>query len=29
MAATLRSRPVRLVLQVPFVFKPEKVSQNH
>jgi TonB family protein len=28
-AATLRSRPVRQVLQVPFVFKPEKVSQNH
>jgi TonB family protein len=28
-AATLRSRPVRQVLQVPFVFKTEKVSQNH
>jgi TonB family protein len=27
--ATLRSRPVRQVLQVPFVFKTEKVSQNH
>ena len=28
-AATLRSRPVRQVLQVPFVFKTEKVSQNN
>jgi len=28
-AATLRSRPVRQVLQVPFVFKAEKLSQNH
>src|SRR6185503_5344344 len=28
-AATLRSRPVRQILQVPFVFKSEKVSQNH
>jgi TonB family protein len=27
--ATLRSRPVRQVLQVPFVFKSDKVSQNH
>ena len=27
--ATVRSRPVRQVLQVPFVFKTEKVSQNH
>lgn len=26
--ATLRSRPVRQVLQVPFVFKTEKISQN-
>jgi TonB family protein len=28
-AATLRSRPVRQVLQVPFVFKTDKVSQSH
>lgn len=27
--ATLRSRPVRQILQVPFVFKTEKISQNH
>jgi protein TonB len=27
--ATLRSRPVRQILQVPFVFKTDKVSQNH